>query len=150
MSDDRQWTQRVRLFNILLIDVVDRWCRGDASFPVKSTVASLLYLFSAQADPFSIAEKDLQKALLETVDSPAAEYARAWPSHDARSGSELVAALSQIIESAIDRWEHGSLTNPTVSSVGQELIEAILDFGYVTFHHYLTTRRDGGGFHAHW
>jgi hypothetical protein len=35
------------------------------------------------------------------------------------------------------------------TSVAQKLIDAIIDFDYVTFHHSQSTRRDGGGFHGH-
>jgi hypothetical protein len=149
MSDDRRWNQRVRLFNRLLLGVVDQWCREEVDFPVQPTVASLLYLLSARCDPFSIAETELPDALFGVVASPATEFARTWPALDAQIGAELIDRLSLILENAVEQWEHGSLMDLAVANVGQKLVDASIEHGYFKFHRYLTTCRDGGGFHGH-
>jgi hypothetical protein len=42
------------------------------------------------------------------------------------------------------------MSNPTVASVSQRLVDTMVDGSYAEFHHNQTTRRDGGGFHGQW
>ena len=149
MSDDRRWNQRVRLSNCLLMDVVDWWCRDDREFPFESTVASLLYLFSPRCDPFSVSESDLRQTLLDVVDSPSVEYARTWPNHDSQKQSDVITSLSTVLQDTVAQWLEGSMSTPSVHSLNQQVVDCLVDFKYVTFHHNQTTHRDGGGFHGH-
>lgn len=148
--DDQQWNQRVRLSDSLLMDVVDWWCRGEREFPVDSTVASFLFLYSPRCKPFAIHEAGLRRKLFDTVDSPSAECALTWPTHDKRQQLALIESLRTILQDAVGKWNEGLLSELPVAVVNQRLADEIVDHKYVVFHHTQTTRRDGGGFYALW
>src|SRR5688500_7214230 len=112
MSDDRRWDQRLRLSETLLMDVVDWWCRGDHDFPLDSTVASLLFIFSPRCDPFAIPVSNVKQWLFDRVDSPSVECARTWPRHDEQTRSDLIAALIGTLQQAIEGWNAGTETAP--------------------------------------
>jgi hypothetical protein len=148
MWEDREWQQRARLCSCLLLETVDWWCRTHSEFPVDRIVAAVLRLFSPRCDPFEVPENSVRQTLLDVVGTPAAEYSQTWPHRADAKGCELIASLSRILADAVNRWDEGSLDNPSVEMVSQQIIDEIVAQEYVTFHRNQTTRRDYGGFHA--
>src|SRR5437899_2748487 len=112
MSDDRRWNQRVRLSELLLIQIVDRWCRDDGDFPIEPMVASFLFIFSPRCDPFSIPDSSVKRQLFDVVGSPSHECALTWPNHDDQKRSGFIATLTAVLQDTVKKWEGGSLSNP--------------------------------------
>ncbi len=147
MQEDRKWQQRIRLSGCLLLETVDWWCRADFEFPVDSTVASVLYLFSPRCNPFKVSETKVRQHLLNVVGTAITEYSQTWPRHTDAQKHELIDPLSQILSNAADRWDAGTF-DPAIEMVNQQLVDQIVAHKYVIFHHNQTTRRDYGGFHG--
>ncbi len=148
MWEDRKWLQRIRLCNCLLMDATDCWCRSDADFPTADTVAAFLYLCSSRSDPWALSESTLRSSLDSVVESADREYELAWPARDPTLHLALVDALTEILNSSLEAWESGSMRDPTVESVANQLVDTIVAQQFVVFAHTQTTRRDGGGFHG--
>ena len=148
MWEDRKWWQRVRLCKCLLIETADWWCRSDEEFPISDTVTAVLYLFSPRADPLSISESNLRSFLTTVVQDAGDEYALAWPSRAENLCTPLIDAISKIIGDAERAWTSGSMVDPSIEMVNQQVVDTVVEQKYVVFHHNQTTRRDGGGFHS--
>ncbi|MFN0052143.1 MAG: hypothetical protein ACKV0T_08125 [Planctomycetales bacterium] len=147
--EDRQWQRRIDLSDALLLQTVDWWCRCDAEFPISGVVAAVLRLFSPRCIPDKMVEPGLRESLLAIVDTPANEYRTTWPKRPECQQIQLVERLTEIVSNAVNAWATGSIHEPMIESVNQELVDQIVDQQYVIFHHTETTRRDFGGFYSH-
>jgi hypothetical protein len=146
MSEDREWLERIRLSNCLLLETVDWWCRTDSDFPIDGTVASVLYLFSSRCNPFKVPDTRVREHLHNTVGTPTSEYSQTWSRRTDAEKSELIDTLSGILTEAVKRWNGGPLDDLPIELVNQQIIDQIVAHKYIIFHHFQTTRRDFGGF----
>jgi hypothetical protein len=76
------------------------------------------------------------------------KHGRTAPHRTESCCTELVDALRLILDDAVIQWCNGSMLNPTIESVNQQLAGVIVAQRFVVFHHYQTTSRDVGGFYA--
>jgi hypothetical protein len=145
-DEDRNWLQRVELVHHLLIEVVNCWCRPGHEFPVSQTVSAVLFLFSSRCNPFRENESALSSKLLATVDVPSAECRKGQSDWDEAKIERLSSELEDILTKAVDRWTEGSIHDPPLELVEQQIATAILSNAYFTF------RRPGArfrpGFHG--
>ena len=148
MWEDRQWEQRVRLSNFLLLETVDWWCRSDSDFPVDDTITAVLHLFSPRCHPLGVPEHGLREYLRDRIGNPVTEYCLTWPKRGEREKCELIDTIAEIVRAAVCEWSNGSLVDPTVETVNQQIVDEIVAQQYVIFHHNQTTRRDFGGFYS--
>lgn len=149
LSEDRNWWQRIRLCNTLLLETTDWWCRSGDEFPVSETVDAIVYLFSPRCDPDNEPESGLRERLAKTAESVEVEYVRAWPNRNPDQATELRVSITEVLNCAEAEWLAGSLLEPTIETVTQQIASEIARLQFVVFHHRHTTRRDFGGFHGH-
>lgn len=142
--EDQKWQHRIWLCKCLVTETVDWWCRADCGFPVEPTVASVLFIFSPKRDAQQIPESNLRAFLSSAAESATSEYAHAWPNHAPEMQSRLINDISAILCDAEQQWTTGSLLEPSVESVTEQIVAEIVAQQYVVFHHTQTTRRDGG------
>lgn len=140
--EDELWRQRVYLCEKLLEEAYDKWCRSDDPFPTTSFVAGVLYLFSPRCDPYRISPHRVNRQVAEVVDAPEVEYHLTWPKREPEQAAALVAALTGIMNEAIQSWEQPDSEVAAGGSVSKRLVEEIVTQQYVIFHHKETTRRD--------
>lgn len=141
-SADEKWRARVRHCETSLSEFVDRWCREDADFPVRSFVAGTLFLFSPRCDPDG--NDEMLQVLLRTAQGtdPAIEFNSTWPARPISEATDLIQSLSQVIERAVGTWTAKGIVALPLSCVVERLVAEIVAHQYVIFRHYETTRRD--------
>lgn len=145
MSDDRDWLQRCRLCELLLIDTLDWWCReDDLEFPVVPMVSAVLFLYGPDCKPFRESEYGLRERLLQSPLPPADLFRIAWPNHDASKCDSLVSDLSEVLRRSIDVWTNQPISQLPAETVAERLADIIIAHQYVVFRRRETTRRDGG------
>ena len=147
--EDRLWQRRIALSNSLLLETVDWWCRSDSDFPVAETVAGILHLFSPRCSPDDLRATGIREHLPGLVRTPDIEYSQTWPKRTDVEKNTLIAALTEVLSTAVDSWTTGGLHDPTIDSVNRQITSLIVAEQYVVFHHKQTTRRDFGGFYTH-
>jgi hypothetical protein len=147
MGEDRQWQQRIRLSDRLLLETVDWWCRTDSEFPFDETIASVLRLFSSRCNPFAVSETRIRPLLFGLVGTPMVECSKTWPKRDDAEKVELIGAISRILSEAVRQWNDGP-AEPSIDSVNRQIVGQLTYHKYVVFHHNETASRDYGGFHG--
>ena len=149
-TGDRNWQQRLRLTEALLLDTIDWWCRGNDGFPCEETVAGLLYIFSPHCAIFALPQIRLRDHFEAILSDPHEVAQLGWPSFSEAQRSAVIEELTAMLAGAATSWASESLAEPTLESVVKDIANCIVHHKCFVFHHTESTRRDGGGFHAAW
>ena len=140
--EDERWRHRVYLCENLLAEAIDFWCRSEEEFPTRAVVAEILFLFSPRCEPYALSLYRLREQLESLVGTPEDEYRLSRCHREESKGDALIASLSAIITTTLDRWAERGTGSLSTTELAQRIAKEIMTQRYVVFRHCETTKRD--------
>ena len=139
---DRDWGPRLSLSHKVLSGIFDTWCRSDTDFPVTSTVAILIRVFSPafEADRSTSEWKRSSADWLVSVDTPVGEFDKAWPNRSEADRASLIGKFQSIVSDAANSWVKRGPLEPSIDQIIQSVANELLGARYIAIQDRKSTR----------